>query len=206
MQSPCVLDSALFTAADGRCILELPRDAALTPALIDEASESDADAIWLQARAVDSSLGLSQRRGYARLVAPCPPPPVDLARPPKEVIQELESACYRGVWGHAEPGEPDPDATHVALHERGEWVGICEYDATAGWILGPGVKPGLRTPDRYARLVCGASAFLPCESVSLESWGDSAEVIEAYRRLGFAVVEYVPGWELDLRCPETRPR
>jgi hypothetical protein len=61
------------------------------------------------------------------------------------------------------------------------------------------VKQGLRTAERYARLVRGAAAFLALDRVTLETWGDSAETLEAYLQLGFAVVEYVPGWELDLR-------
>ena len=57
---------------------------------------------------------------------------------------------------------------------------------------------GLRTPDRYARLVRGAAALLSAGPVALETWGDSEETIESYVQLGFDVVEYVPGWELVL--------
>jgi hypothetical protein len=32
----------------------------------------------------------------------------------------------------------------------------------------------------------------------LETWGDSPETLEAYQRLGFEVVEEIPGWELRL--------
>jgi hypothetical protein len=179
--------------------MELRRGATLTSALVEQASASHVDAIWLQAHAVDSALGLSARPGYARLVAPHPPSPLELPQPPRAVIRDLEVECYSGIWGYAEPGEPDPTAVYVGLREGGEWVGICECDRVAGWILGPGVRPGLRTAERYARLVRGAAAFLAFDRVTLETWGDSAETLDAYLQLGFAVVEYVPGWELDLR-------
>jgi len=78
------------------------------------------------------------------------------------------------------------------------WTGICELDAATGWIDSPGVIPGLRTPDRYARLVRGAATLLPPGPVGLETWGDGEATIEAYVHLGFKVVEYVPGWELIL--------
>jgi hypothetical protein len=32
----------------------------------------------------------------------------------------------------------------------------------------------------------------------LETWGESAQTLEAYRALGFEVVEELPGWELRL--------
>jgi hypothetical protein len=32
----------------------------------------------------------------------------------------------------------------------------------------------------------------------MEAWGDSAETIEAYRKLGFEVIEEMPGWEPGL--------
>ena len=94
--------------------------------------------------------------------------------------------------------EPDPSDTFVGLHEAGAWIGICELDPTTGWIDGPGVIPGLRTPDRYARLVRGAAALVQSSPVGLETWGDSEETIESYRQLGFKLLEYVPGWELIL--------
>jgi hypothetical protein len=86
----------------------------------------------------------------------------------------------------------------VALHERGTWVGICEIDPDAQWVDGPGVVAGFRTPDRYARLLRGAAAYLRDERVTLETWGDAASTLAAYAELGFEVVSSVSGWELDL--------
>jgi hypothetical protein len=119
------------------------------------------------------------------------------------LLGELHAACFAGVWGHHELGEPDPEAAYVALREGGRWVGLCEFDGEGRWIAGPGVVRGLRTPDRYARLVRGAAAHMERLPVVLETWGDGEETLAAYRGLGFDVVEYVPGWELVLQ-PEER--
>jgi hypothetical protein len=203
MHSPSVEQSshpaALFRAPDGRLIVELSNAAASALPSIAEARELGADAVWVQAAAVDAALGFERRRGYARLEASQPPAALELARPPRKAVRQLELECFAGVWGQAEPGEPDPDMVYVGLHEGGAWVGICGVDVSRGWIDAPGVKPGLRTPDRYVRLVRGAAAFLLLGPVRLETWGDSAETLEAYTGLGFRVTQYVPGWELELR-------
>src|SRR5258708_20484841 len=103
--------------------MELSRGAALTSALVEQASASDVDAIWLQAHAVDSALGLSPRPGYARLVAPHPPSPLELPQPPRAVIRDLEVECYSGIWGYAEPGEPDPTPVYVGFPDARQWAG-----------------------------------------------------------------------------------
>jgi hypothetical protein len=47
--------------------------------------------------------------------------------------------------------------------------------------------------------VRGAAAYLPRNlPVNLETWGESPQTIDAYRELGFEVIEEVPGWELRL--------
>ena len=166
--------------------------------LIVEARAAAADAVWVQGFFVDSGLGFERRGGYARLQADRLADKVELASPPDSLVRALQSACYRGVWGHREPTEPDPDATFVGLHEDSAWVGICEFDADAGLIGCPGVIPALRAPDRYARLVRGAAARIENRALVLQTWGDSDEVIAAYEKLGFRLAEYIPGWELEL--------
>lgn len=189
--------AALFRAPDGRLIFELSSVPSSSRSIA-EASALGADAVWLQAPMVDAALGFDQQRGYARLEAVQLPPPLDLGRPPRAVVTALQFECFAGVWGHAEPGELDPDTVYVGLHERGEWVGVCGVDANRGWIDAPGLKPAFRTPDRYVRLVRGAAAFVSLSPVKLETWGDSAATLSAYADIGFRVVEYVPGWELGL--------
>jgi hypothetical protein len=191
---------ALFRAPDGSNVAEVDlRQGGALPALIEQARSAGAQKLWVHAPAIDSGLGFRRCGGYARLEAERPTRCVDLPSPPLRLVRELQLACFAGVWGHPEPAtEPDPAATFVGLHEAGVWTGICELDVAAGWIDSPGVVAGLRTPDRYARLVRGAATLLPAGRVGLETWGDGEETIEAYRYLGFKVVEYVPGWELLL--------
>jgi hypothetical protein len=144
-------------------------------------------------------LSASSAGGSARLEAPAPPTPIELPSPPPAQVRELQIVCFAGVWGHPEPANLDPSTTFVGLHEGDRWVGICEVDARHGRIVDPGVRRGLRTPDRYARLVRGAAARLGRRPVTLETGGDSDETLAAYRELGFSLAEYVPGWRLDLR-------
>jgi hypothetical protein len=195
---------ARFRSCDGRSVAEakLGGDTGRMPTrrLIESARWAGADVLWVQAVAVDSDLGFERRGGYARFEAPTAREPVELAMPPREIVHELQLACFTGVWGRTEPpAEPDPDARFVGLKESGMWLGICEVDVELRWIDGPGVLPDFRTPDRFARLVRGASALLPSGTVTLETWGDGDEMLEAYRALGFRLCEYVPGWELTLR-------
>jgi hypothetical protein len=204
MGDPCDFrnDVAVFRTPDGLLVVEI--DLARYTAhrlerLIADARSSGADRVWAHGVAVDASIGFRRRGGYARLEAPAPPASVDLAPPPRTVLRELHVACFGGVWGHHELDEPDPAATYVGLREGDRWVGLCEFDGEGRWIAGPGVAAGLRTPDRYTRLVRGAAAHMERLPVVLETWGDSEETLAAYRELGFVVAEYVPGWELVLQ-------
>jgi hypothetical protein len=167
--------------------------------LIREARTASADALWVRGFFVGAGLGFERRGGYARLEANTLTDSVELASPPYSVVRAIQSSCFEGIWGRREPAEPDPIATFVALHEDSEWIGICQFDADTGWIDGPAVIPELRTPDRYARLVRGAAARIAVTPLTLETWGDTDEVIAEYERLGFRLVEYIPGWELQLR-------
>jgi hypothetical protein len=193
---------ARFRSCDGRSVAEakLTGDTARMPIrrLIESARWAGADLLWVQAVAVDAELGFTRRGGYARFEAPEAREPVELAMPPREIVHQLQLACFSGVWGRTEPAEPDPDTRFVGLKESGKWLGICEVDVELRWIDGPGVLPDFRTPDRFARLVRGASALLPSGTVTLETWGDGDETLEAYQGLGFQLREYVPGWELSL--------
>jgi hypothetical protein len=195
---------ARFRAPDGALVVEAELADGHRYAvefLIERARTLGADKLWVHAEVMDANIGFERRGSYARLEATAPPAAIELAFPPLDRIAELRRACFGDLWGHHEAGPPDIDSVFVALHERGAWVGICEVDPEAQWIDGPGVVPALRTPDRYARLVRGAAAFLQKEPVVLESWGDAASTLAAYVSLGFRIVRSVPGWELDLRAP-----
>jgi hypothetical protein len=195
-------DAALFRTPEGLLVVEVDaarRTGASLSRLVADARAAGADLVWAHGVAVDASLGFRPRGGYVRLEAPDVPAPVDLAMPPRSLVQSLHAECFAGVWGQHELDEPDPAAFYVALREAGRWVGLCEFDVEGRWIAGPGIVCGLRTPDRYARLVRGAAACMGAGPVVLETWGDGEETLAAYRDLGFAVVEVVPGWELRLQ-------
>jgi hypothetical protein len=195
-------DAAVVRTPDGSLVVEV-RLAAWSQSglqrVIENARAAGADAIWAYGFAVDATLGFVRCGGYARLQAVGPAQPNLLPEPPLSLVRELKLECYRGVWGHHEPDEPDPLATHVALFEDDRWVGVCEFDADSGWIDSPGVIRGFRTPDRYARLVRGAAAEIGRRPLTLETWGDDDETLSAYEAIGFRLLEKVPGWELRLR-------
>lgn len=190
-------------AVDGSLVIVLQLVGALERAdrekLLDEARLFNARAIWVFGGAIDPALGFLPTGGRALLEAPRPPAPLLLPTPPRECVRGLQTTCYAGVWGRYESVSSDRASTYVGLREKGRWVGICQVDLLARWVDGPGVHPMLRTPERSAELVRGAAAYLPRNrSVTLETWGESAEALDAYRGLGFEVVEELPGWELRL--------
>jgi hypothetical protein len=196
-------NATLSRAADGSLVVVVqltePAEGTDLQHLIDDARAFNARAIWVFGGSVDLDLGFAPTGGYKRLEAPVAPEPLLLPTPPGECVRELQTTCFAGVWGRYEPVSPDSASTYVGLYEKGRWVGICQLDVIACWIDGPGVHPMLRAPERSAQLVRGAAAYLPRNrSVTLETWGESAQTLEAYRALGFEVVEELPGWELRL--------
>jgi len=159
----------------------------------------NARAIWVFGGSIDPGLGFIPTGGYVRLQAPVPPAPLLLPPPPRECVRALQTTCFAGVWGRHESGSPDPASRYVGLCERGRWVGICQVHVVTRLIDGPGVHPMLRSPERSAQLVRGAAAYLPRNRpVTLETWGESAETLDAYRTLGFEPIEELRGWELRL--------
>jgi hypothetical protein len=195
--------AAVFRAVDGSLVVEVllaARSQTSLPHLIADARAGGVDLLWAHGPLVDANLGFRPCGGYARLEASAPAPDaIVLPSPPRSVIRELQRECFRGVWGHAEPDEPDSSTDFVALQEEDRWVGICGFDASCGWIDGPGVIPELRCPERYAELVRAACAHITRRPITLETWGDTERTLEAYERIGFQLVEQVPGWELRLR-------
>jgi hypothetical protein len=191
---------AVFHAADGSLVAEVnpPIGNAALSRLVTKARREGISAIWASGVGFSAhSFGFRRRRGYARLQAIRPLRGAEAAQPPLSTVPDLQVSCYAHVWGHHHPGdEADPDATYVGLYESGAWIGICEVELERSTIESPGLMPPFRTPDRYAQLVRDAVSMLAPGLVTLETWGDSEETIDAYRGLGFELVEYVPGWEL----------
>jgi hypothetical protein len=193
---------AHFRAADGMWVVEVDLrrgGGAGLLGVVELARREGAGAVWAHAAVIDAELGFRKRGGYARLEAERVPASVALPVIPGRHLQALQPACFAGVWGHPDPAEElEPDASVVGLYESGSWVGMCAVDVEERWIDGPGLLPGFRTPDRYARLVQGAATLAGLGPLTLESWGDSAETLGAYCELGFVLAEYVQGWELVL--------
>jgi hypothetical protein len=197
-------DAFVSRAADGSLVVVLHLteewEASDLRDLVEDARAFNARAVWIfGGEAIDPALGFRPTGGYMRLEAPEPPAPLLLTAPPSKCVRELQTTCFSGVWGRYEAVSRDPASRYVGLYERGRWTGICQVDVIAGWIDGPGIHPMLRTPERSAQLVRGAAAYLPRNlPVNLETWGESDATIDAYRKLGFEVIEKVPGWELRL--------
>jgi hypothetical protein len=93
---------------------------------------------------------------------------------------------------------PPPGAVVLGIHDDGVPIGICTVFPDVRLVDGPGVCRSHRTPDAYVRLLDGACALLGDGPIDLDSWGDAAEVIEAYERRGFQTVESIGGWKLQL--------
>jgi hypothetical protein len=205
-------DPAVIRAADGSLVVEVELSSGAASdlrQLVADAQAVGADSIWLSGSAVDAALGFERAGGYARLEAAAPPRPIELPSPPPAQIRELQIVCFAGVWGHHEPANVNPSTTFVGLHEGDRWIGICELDTPHRRIAGPGLRRGLRTPDRYTHLVRGAATRLGPGPVTLETWGDNDAILAAYQQLGFSLTEYIPGWQLNLRnenlwVPRTR--
>jgi hypothetical protein len=197
-------DAVVCRAADGSVVVVLHLTdewvASDLAGLVAEARALNARAIWVfGGGSIDPQLGFTPTGGYMRLEAPAPPAPLLLRAPPDGCVRELQTTFFSGIWGRYEPVSRDPTSRYVGLYEKGRWTGICQVDVITGWIDGPGIHPLLRDPERSARLVRGAATYLPRNRpVNLETWGEPAETIEAYRELGFEVIEHVPGWELRL--------
>jgi hypothetical protein len=196
-------DAVVARAADGSVVIVLyvttPTEDTDLEQLVADARAFNARAIWIFGGSLDPALGFVPTSGYVRLEAEVPPAPLLLQAPPPASIRDLQTTCFAGMWGRYEPVSRDPASRYVGLYEKGRWVGICQMDVIERWIDGPGVHPMLRTPERSAQLVRGAAAYLPRNlPVMLETWGESGRTLEAYRELGFEVVERLPGWELRL--------
>jgi hypothetical protein len=170
-------------------------------ATIAKATECGAWRLWAYGDDL-ASHGFRSEGGYTRLYAEaCPtgeslPTEADSSR-----VALLFAEAYRGVWGHKEIGgdfaervAAQPQLTHVVLDDSG----ICRIDRVARLIDGPGVSPEARAAEQYLRLLSAACAVLGSGEATIESWGDTPDVLALYETFGFAVVERLEGWSLDL--------
>ena len=183
-------------SVDGRSVVELE---ALPDGAIDAARAAGAELLWVHVNDDLSPLGFRRAGAYVRMHAD--DAPVRKNREPSLLEErdyaEVLTRAYAGLWGHkpvSPLAAPPEDAVVVGVPV----VGLCRVWPGERLIDGPGVLPEARSPDAYASLLLSACAVLGPGPADLDSWGDAADVLEAYEDLGFDVVERVQGWELEL--------
>lgn len=110
--------------------------------------------------------------------------------------------AYRGLWGHKQvsPEQTPPEgAVVVGLYdENSDPIGLCTVFLEERLVDGPGVVLAARSPRNYVRLLEAACVLLGQGPIDLDSWGDNADVTQAYVDLGFETVEESGGWEIEL--------
>lgn len=183
-------------SAGGLRVVELE---ALAPGDVDAARAAGADVLWVHTNDDLSVHGYRRAGAFVRMHADTVPVRANREPPllDRRDYAEVLAAAYDGLWGHKSvppDARPPLDAVVVGLPP----VGLCRVWPDTRLIDAPGVVPIARSADAYASLLLHACAVLGDGEGSLESWGDSDEVIEAYEDLGFDVVERVQGWELAL--------
>lgn len=193
-------------SADGRSVAEAEVDGiGDAQELIAAAAVSDCELAWAHSAADLSALGFAGQPGYRRLSgqarpAPLPEGVTELAG--KEDSAELCSAAYQGQWGHKAPDQwPLPEfegTTVLGLRRDGRIAGICRMIKETGQIDAPGLLTGQRDQGGYRLLLAAALSRAAAGPVTMESWGDGPERVQACEELGLVTDEYCPGWELDL--------
>lgn len=193
-------------SADGRTVAEAEVDGiGDAQELIAAAAVTDCELAWAHSAADLSALGFAGQPGYRRLTGQARPGPLpqgvtELAG--NEDTAELCAAAYHGQWGHKTPGTwPIPEfagTTVLGLRRGGVIAGICRMIQATGQIDAPGLLAGQRDQGGYRLLLTAALSRVPLGPVTVESWGDGRERVQACEELGLTTDEYCPGWELDL--------
>jgi len=188
---------------EGRSVAEVDLDAtALTmPEILDQARTRGAQVIWAHGGNPEQH-GFAPRPGYARLQAEHPTAGDPLPQMEADGYGPLLARAYLRQWGHkwVDPGRrlPTDGSVVLCLHEDGVPVGLCRVWADERLVDQPGVVPERRGAPRTLRLLGAACALLGAGPVTVDSWGEAPEVLDASARLGFAVTEQQRGWELHL--------
>jgi hypothetical protein len=201
-----VLSIHYDVSADGRTVAEAEVDGiGDAQELIAAATVSDCELAWAHSAADLSPLGFAGQPGYRRLTgqarpAPLPDGVTELAG--HEDTAELCAAAYQGQWGHKTPDTwplPEFDGTMVLGLRRGGLIaGICRMIQETGQIDAPGLLAGQRDQSGYRLLLAAALSRAFDGPVTVESWGDGPDRVQACEELGLTTDEYCPGWELDL--------
>lgn len=169
--------------------------------LLDEARSRRAEVVWVHGGDLRSA-GFTRCPGYVRLHAD-QPTPGDMT----EVIDATERSglltdAFLGLWGHKRYDAADVEIAEgrvtLGLRVRSELVGLCQVWSGDRLVDGPGILEPFRTPERKAQLLGAACALLGDGPVDLDTWGEDAATVKAYRHLGFSIVVQEAGWELRL--------
>ena len=188
-------------SSDGRRVLEAELGDEAVGDWIVQARRAGAELLWLHTNVDLAVHGFERFPGYVRMRTERPPRGEPLARlRPEHYVRTLEGA-YHGLWGHkliSPDAEPRPGAVVLGLYERREPIGLCTVFTAQRLVDGPGVLPNSRDAAVYTRLLLGACADLGAGRIELDSWGDCSAVIDAYREIGFEIVDRAVGWQFRL--------
>jgi hypothetical protein len=188
-------------SSDGRRVLEADLGDEQVGEWITLAREMGAELLWLHTNLDLAADGFERFPGYVRMRTELPPRGELLPRLEPEHYARTLDRAYHGLWGHklvSPDAEPPPGAVVIGLYERHEPIGLCTVFPAERLVDAPGILPDRRDAAAYTRLLLGACAELGAGRIDLESWGDAPAVIDAYKELGFEIVERTDGWQLRL--------
>lgn len=169
--------------------------------IIGQARDRGADLVWAHGGDPGAD-GFVPQPGYAHLHAEDPLPGEPLPTVEPELYGALLGEAFAGMWGHKwvdrDQSLPTDGSVVLCLTEDGEAIGLCRVWPDLRLVDQPGVVPARREAAHTLRLLGAACALLGPGPVDVNTWGESAQTLDACRRLGFVVTEQLPGWELRL--------
>ncbi len=137
-----------------------------------------------------------------------------------DVLLTAFNTCFLGQWGHNHLSANDLRAWLPSFDANGLFLAFAPDGAVAGMCratLGdkqpkghldaPGVAPAYRGAGLYLPLALTGLRWLadrseaagkPLTTITLESWGDSAETLALYQGLGFAVEQQEHSYRWDV--------
>jgi hypothetical protein len=196
------------TSADGTPVAEVelvPGRLADLETVIEQARSKDARVLWAYTPDDLAEHGFARTPGFVRLEGA--PSFAHLPDDDEEVVvlsdegelRSLRRDCFVGRFGHKTPPTSRavvrPDHVHLGLLVGEQVVGTCRVVPAERYVDAPGVLPGHRTPRRYVRLLRAAAELLGEGPVTVEGWGEPAEIVACYTSAGLRLVAHVPGWQ-----------
>ncbi|HSE71711.1 MAG TPA: hypothetical protein VLA97_13205 [Nocardioidaceae bacterium] len=199
------------TSADGTPVAEVELVPGRLPDLADlvgQARAQNAAVLWAYTPDDLEQHGFAETPGFVRLEGS---PSFDevpdddeqvVVLADEDEVRTLRRACFVGRFGHKMPSASRPairsDHVHLGLRLAGQTVGTCRVEPAHRYVDAPGVLPEHRTPRRYVRLLRAAAELLGDGPITVEGWGEPAEIVASYARTGLRVVAHVPGWQRGL--------